>query len=1063
MHLTPPPVRHVSNAMRACARGTSILVLLVAMAGCLDPAAATKPSDISSPRLAITSSSQKLVISQVYGGGGNSGAPYTNDFVELFNAGAEDVNLSGMSVQYASATGTGNFGSNSTMLTVLTATTLVPGQHYLVQLAGSTAGVALPAANATGTINLSGTAGKVALVNSTTTLGCNGGSAACNAAQLALIVDLLGYGTANFFETAAAPGLSNTTAAIRRNNGCTDSNNNSADFTAAAPAPRNMASPLTPCSALPSVTSVTPANNATDVVPSSNLTVTFDRAVAVSDSWYAISCTVSGSHAAQVSGAATSYVIDPDADFAFGDACTVTITASLVSDAGNSTATMALNYVWAFSVMATDPCTATFTPAYAIQGNGPASPLVGQVVSTKGVVVGDYEGASPALRGFYLQDATGDGDASTSDAVFVFNANNNSVANGDVVWVRGSVSEFQEQTQLSASAVVKCGIGSVTPVDVMLPVASATALERYEGMLVRLPQTLTVTEHFQLGRFGQVVLSSGDRLFQPTNVAAPGAAAQAVQAMNDLNRIIVDDDNNGSNPDPIVFGRGGNPLSASNTLRGGDVATNVVGVLTYTWSGNAASGNAYRVRPVNALGGAVNFMAVNPRTTAPESVGGTLKVAVMNLLNYFNTFSGCRNGVGGGSTDCRGADDAVEFERQSAKTVAAVVGMNADVLGIVEVENDGYGAGSAMADLVSRVNAVMGAGTYSYVDVDAATGQVNALGTDAIKVGVLYKPAAVTPVGKTAVLNSVQFVNGGDASPRNRPSLAQTFEQASGARVIVSINHLKSKGSACAAPDANDGQGNCNAVRVAAASALRDWLATDPTETADPDILILGDLNAYAMEDPVTVLRTAGFADLIKTRLGARAYSYAFNGQWGYLDHALASTSLTSQVSGVAEWHINADEPSVLDYNVNFKTPAQVAGLYAADAYRVSDHDPVVVGLTLNPPLPFGGFLSPINGGTVFNAVNAPSTVPVRFSVGGNLGTDILANGYPLSRPIDCTTGDVLGGGSPIASTGAKTLSYTGNAYHINWKTERAWAGTCRELVIRFVDGSQHSARFSFR
>jgi uncharacterized protein len=281
--------------------------------------------------------------------------------------------------------------------------------------------------------------------------------------------------------------------------------------------------------------------------------------------------------------------------------------------------------------------------------------------------------------------------------------------------------------------------------------------------------------------------------------------------------------------------------------------------------------------------------------------------------------------------------------------------------------------------------------------------------------------------------------------------------------VIVSINHLKSKGSACTTPDANDGQGNCNAVRVAAATALRDWLATDPTETGDPDVLILGDLNAYAMEDPVTVLRNGGFTDLITTRIGAHAYSYAFDGQWGYLDHALASASLTSQVNGVAEWHINADEPSVLDYNVNFKTPAQVAGLYSPDAHRVSDHDPVVVGLTLNPPLPFGGFLSPISGGTALNAANASAAVPVRFSVAGHTNLNILATGYPLSRPIDCTTGVVLGAGAPIAYTGATGVSYTGNAYHINWKTEKAWGGTCRELVVRFVDGSQHGARFSFR
>src|SRR5262249_35909190 len=155
------------------------------------------------------------------------------------------------------------------------------------------------------------------------------------------------------------------------------------------------------------------------------------------------------------------------------------------------------------------------------------------------------------------------------------------------------------------------------PTDVSLPAPDATYFERYEGMLVRLPQTLSVTEHFQLGRFGMVVMSSGGKLPQPTNVVAPGAPAVAMQAANNLNRIIIDDPTQAQNPDPIVFGRGGLPLSASNTLRGGDTATNIVGVMTYTWAGNAASGNAFRVRPLQAMGGSVLFQPTNPRPAAP--------------------------------------------------------------------------------------------------------------------------------------------------------------------------------------------------------------------------------------------------------------------------------------------------------------------------------------------------------------------------------------------------------------------------------------------------------------
>jgi predicted extracellular nuclease len=490
---------------------------------------------------------------------------------------------------------------------------------------------------------------------------------------------------------------------------------------------------------------------------------------------------------------------------------------------------------------------------------------------------------------------------------------------------------------------------------VTFPVAAADTLERFEGMIVRLPQEMTVTEHFQLGRFGQVVLAQGGRLQQPTNILPPGPAAQDLQAQNTLRRIILDDASQAQNPDPILFARGGQPLSASNTLRGGDTATGIVGVLGYTWAGNAASGNAYRVRPVGSLGGSYSFVAANPRPSAAPEVGGSIRVTGLNLLNYYNTFDGlpdnvdnCRAGLTGPLVDCRGADTQAEFDRQWPKTVAAILAADPDVLGINEIENDGYGPDSAIADLVTHLNDATSPGTYAFIDADAATGQVDALGPDAIKVGMLYKPGVVTPVGTTAVLNTTAFMNGGDSAFRTRPSLAQAFEvNATQARFIVDANHLKSKGSACDAPDAGDLQGNCVAVRVAAANELVSWLATDPTGTGDPDILLIGDYNSYAREDPIAVLEGAGFTNLVRSLLGEDAYSFVFDGQWGYLDQALASGTLTGQVAGVADFHINADEPSVLDYNTDFKTANLQASLYAADMFRVSDHDPVLVGLEL--------------------------------------------------------------------------------------------------------------------
>ena len=198
------------------------------------------------------------------------------------------------------------------------------------------------------------------------------------------------------------------------------------------------------------------------------------------------------------------------------------------------------------------------TPISVVQGSGLESPCVGEfgadTATIEGVVVGDYEGAAPALRGFYVQQAddTHDGDLATSEGVFVFHGSENTVDLGDRVRVTGEVAEFEGQTQInfpSELTELQSNV-SVTPTDVTLPVASATALEAVEGMLVRTPEALTVTEHFQLGRFGQIVVSSGGRLPQPTQVAEPGAAANAVQAANNLNRLIVDDALNNQNPRP---------------------------------------------------------------------------------------------------------------------------------------------------------------------------------------------------------------------------------------------------------------------------------------------------------------------------------------------------------------------------------------------------------------------------------------------------------------------------------------------------------------------------------
>lgn len=907
----------------------------------------------------------------------------------------------------------------------------------------------------------------------------------------------------------------------------------------------------------PEVDSTYPVDGATDFPVAADLSVTFSEPVNVTDPWYTLSCSVSGDVATTYSGGPTTFGINPAVDLVNGESCSLTILSGSISDqdAIDPPDTMVVDFVVGFSPY--DICALPFTPIPQIQGSGATVALTG-TRTTMGVVVGDYEGPSPALRGFFIQDPTGDGDPATSDGIFVFEGSNaNTVNLGDLVRVTGNAGENQGQSQISVGTIINCGTAAVEPTDMTFPVASADYLERYEGMLVRLPQTMYVTEHYQLGRFGQVVLSADARLQQPTNVVAPGDPAIALQIANNLNKIILDDASQAQNPDPILFARGGMPLSASNTLRGGDTAAGIVGVLNYTWAGNSASGNAYRVRPVNALNGFVNFEPANPRPEAAAGKVGELRVVAMNVLNYFNTFDGlpdtvdnCTLGVGGAPTDCRGADTQAEFDRQWVKTAAAILKMDPDVLGVNEIENDGYGPESAIAALVSQLNAATAPGTYAYIDADAATGQVNALGTDAIKVGLIYKPALVTPVGQTAALNTEAFVNGGDSAPRSRPSLIQAFRQNSdGAEFIVSVNHLKSKGSACEIPDAGDGQGNCNIVRTNAANELVAYLATDPTGTGDADVLIMGDLNSYAMENPVTAIKNAGFTNLIETFVGPDAYSYVFDGQWGYLDHALGSASVVGQVAQVSEYHINADEPSVLDYNTDFKTANLQTTLFAPDEFRVSDHDPVIVDLVLNaaPSVSAGGpytvvegssvtvtaegidpdgdvltyawdldndgtfetsgqsaefsaaslpalsnhiirvqaadpsgltavaetsvfvlfnwdgFYSPIDNG-VLNVVNAGRAVPVKFSLNGDKGLNIFAPGYPVSKPIACASGTPSDQVDETVTAGSSSLQYdpfTGQYTYV-WKTNKAWAKTCRQLIVVLADGTTHTADFKF-
>ena len=686
----------------------------------------------------------------------------------------------------------------------------------------------------------------------------------------------------------------------------------------------------------PCLTSVAPANNSAGVALNADITVNFTEPVDVSGNWFDITCTNSGAHSAAYSGGPQTYAINPDGDFSSGESCTVTLVGSQIVDQDGTPQPMNSNVSWTFETTILFGVCAdnTETAIHTVQGGGATSPRTGKAVVIEGVVVGDYQG-NTSLSGFYLQeeDADADSDAATSEGIFVFN--NTEVNAGDVVRLQGTITEFggtgatlTEITNVTQLLVCSTG-ATVTPATIDMPVTSLADWERVEGMLVNIPEQLTVTENFTLARFGEVVLSADGRLYQATHLAAPGAAAQAQLAANTLNRIVLDDAKTFQNPDPVIHP---DPfLSANNTLRTGYTVDNLTGILDQRF-------NLYRIQPL----GVVAFAPANPRTPAPEAVGGRLTVASANVLNFFTTLDEGSNLCGplGNEQECRGADSAFEFGRQRAKILNGLGAINADIIGLVELENNPT---ASLDDLVAGLNAMPGVGPYAYIN----TGYI---GTDAIKVALIYKPATVTPVGNYAILDT--SVDPRFLDTKNRPVLAQTFqENATTERFTVAVNHLKSKGSDCndvSDPDTGDGQGNCNLTRTAAATAMVEWLAGDPTGVGDPDFLIIGDLNSYAMEDPITTLTNQGYVDLLKQFNGAAAYSYVFDGQSGYLDHALANASLAPQVTGATEWHVNTDEPIALDYNVDFKSAAQVDYFYTPEAYRFSDHDPLVVGLDLD-------------------------------------------------------------------------------------------------------------------
>ena len=612
------------------------------------------------------------------------------------------------------------------------------------------------------------------------------------------------------------------------------------------------------------------------------------------------------------------------------------------------------------------PVGPTIAKIWEVQGSGDSVALTGDV-EVQGIVTSLFT-RDDVLDGFFLQeeDADADGDAATSDGIFVFcRSVCPDVAPGDLATVIGGATEFFGMSQIDATGgsitIDSSGNALPTPVDVVLPASGSSfdegTYESIEGMHVTFTDTLVVSEYFELARYGQIVLTADARPYQFTHMNEPSVEGYAA-FLDELatQRVILDDDNNDQN-DPISDGpdeayyypEGG--LDIGNRFRGGDTIDGLSGVMHWSFAGQPGT-DAWRIRPIPEVHD-YQFTPVNPASPSPADVGGSMTVASFNVLNLFSTIdvtSSSNSGDCGptGTADCRGADSTAELERQQAKIAAAIAEIDAAVVGLIELENDGDDRSAH--DLVDVLNA-LGAGPYEVIE----TGFI---GSDVIKVGLIYQPAVVTPIGDYAILDDSVDPTFVDAE--NRPALIQSFVENSSAGIVtVAVNHLKSKGSGCddlGDPDRNDGQASCPGTRTSAAIALADFLETDPTNVGDSDTLILGDLNSYAMEDPIVALEDRGYTDLLETYVGADAYTYVFDGQLGYLDYALADSDLLGQITGATGWDINADEIPIFDYNDDIRDPGEssferessVGNLYESDPLRSSDHDPVIVGTALD-------------------------------------------------------------------------------------------------------------------
>jgi len=990
-----------------------------------------------------------VVVSQVYGGGGNSGATYKNDFIELYNRGSDPVSLNGWSVQYASAAGT------TWQVTNLTNFSLQPGQHYLVQEAQGAGGTLnLPTPDAIGTIAMSATAGKVALVNSTTAL-----AGACPTG--ASIVDFVGYGTtANCFEGSgptAAP--SNTTAALRKAAGETDTDNNASDFEVGAPNPRGTSD------AAPSVVSRNPSAGAVDVAVNSNVTIGFSEPVDVTGSWYSLNCTTSGAHTATVSGGPTSFTLDPDSDFAAAETCTVTVFAANVTDQDTNDPpdNMAGNDTWSFGTIAPP------VAIHDIQGVAHISPKAGQTVgSVHGIVT------AKRSNGFYMQDPNPDADDATSEGIFVFTSSAPTSVNvGDSVSVNATVQEFRPGGASTANLTTT---ELVTPSITVLSSGNTLPPATVLGTGGRIPPDQVIEDDA-----GGDVETGGT--FDPVSDGLD--FYESVEGMRvQLNDAVAVGPTNSFGETPIVGDNGAH--AGVRTIRGGVLL-------------RADDGNPERVIADDAI---VPMPNLNVGDGYNDPIVGVMDYSFGNFfVEVTNAVTRVDNGLQREVTDPAGTNqlsvatfnfenlDPTDPQSKFDQLAGMIVNnlRSPDLIGGEEVQdntgptNDGtIAANQTLSKLVAAIQAA-GGPAYDWREIDPVNNQDGGEPGGNIRQVFLFRtdrglsfvdrpggtstdPTAVTGTGGSTQLTfspgRIDPANGAWSS--SRKPLAGEF-MFHGTHVFAIVNHFNSKGGDQPLMGHFQPPTRSSEVqRHQQAHLVADFVSQLTTADPDANVVVLGDLNDFEFSDTVGILEAAGLHDLMETLPLNQRYSYEFEGNAQVLDHIMFSGALFGRPFVFDPVHVNAEfwdqasdhDPSVVRVTLNSPPTASAGGPYtvaegSSVGLSATGSDPEGGPLSYAWDLDNDGVFETPGQNVTFAGLDGPSSHTVTVQVIDNGGL----------TATNATTVDVTNV-APTASFGAPASTFAGLPFTLSLSspTDPSAADVAAGFTYAFDCGSGYGA-----